>query len=393
MKRLLCIIALMFALVCMLTSCSDNEPTVSVNDDGFVVVNGVTTNIVANKDDVITVDDDGYVIVNGTKTEHKIHTTDEISVNEDGFVVVNGAVTEIIAYKDDIITVDANGYIVVNEVKTEFLALKGHKHILSEWTNNTATCEYDGTQTRNCTVTGCDYEETEVKKRNGHNFADCVCTVCGTKYSSGLEFEFLGIYYNFVGFGTCTDDEIVIPSEINGYPVIFNLEAFKYTDATKVTFLNGVKSLTMFGRLSNLKYIEIPESVEIIPIEEFIYDCRALVEINVSDKNQYYASVDGVLYSKDKTVIIAYPEGKNQAHYELPAGVVMIAPNAFALYSTTVFKEITIPRSVKYIGDNAFAYCASLTDIYYEGTEDEWNEINIVSDTFDNVTIHYNYTP
>lgn len=72
MKRLLCIIALMFSLACMLTSCSDNEPTVSVNDDSFVVVNGVTTNIVADKDDVVTVDDDGFVIVNGTKTEYKI---------------------------------------------------------------------------------------------------------------------------------------------------------------------------------------------------------------------------------------------------------------------------------------------------------------------------------
>ena len=71
MKRLLCIIALMFALVCMLTSCSNNEPTVSVNDGGFVVVNGVTTNIVVNKDDVILVTDDGYVVVNGIKTEYK----------------------------------------------------------------------------------------------------------------------------------------------------------------------------------------------------------------------------------------------------------------------------------------------------------------------------------
>ena len=120
MKRLLCIIALMFALVCMLTSCSDNEPTISVNDDGFVVVNGVTTNIVANKDDVITVDDDGYVIVNGTKTEHKIHTTDEISVNADGYVVVNGVTTGIIADKEDVVTADDDGFVIVNGTKTEY---------------------------------------------------------------------------------------------------------------------------------------------------------------------------------------------------------------------------------------------------------------------------------
>ncbi len=72
MKKLLCI-ALMFVLVFVLASCIVNEPT-------------------------ITVDADGYVNVNGVKTKHKIHTTDEISVNTDGYVVVNGTKTE---YKID----------------------------------------------------------------------------------------------------------------------------------------------------------------------------------------------------------------------------------------------------------------------------------------------------
>ncbi len=109
----------MLALVCTLASCKDNELTVTVNDDGYIVVNGVTTEILADKDDVITVDGDGYVVVNGTKTEHKIHTTDEISVNADGYVVVNGVVTEIVADKDDVITVDGDGFVVVNGTKTE----------------------------------------------------------------------------------------------------------------------------------------------------------------------------------------------------------------------------------------------------------------------------------
>ena len=63
MKRLLYCITLFLALVCALASCGDDEPTVSVNDDGYVVVNGVVTEIVADKDDVITVDNDGYLVV------------------------------------------------------------------------------------------------------------------------------------------------------------------------------------------------------------------------------------------------------------------------------------------------------------------------------------------
>ena len=119
MKKLLSVFLLTIMLLCVLTSCGEGIPTVEVNADGFVVVNGVTTNIVADKDDVISVDSDGYVIVNGVKTEHKIHTSDEISVNADGYVVVNDVTTNIVADKDDVISVDVDGYVIVNGVKTE----------------------------------------------------------------------------------------------------------------------------------------------------------------------------------------------------------------------------------------------------------------------------------
>lgn len=71
MKKPLSVFLLAIVLLCALTSCGYAEPTIEVNTDGFVVVNGVTTNIVADKDDVISVDTDGYVIVNGVKTEHR----------------------------------------------------------------------------------------------------------------------------------------------------------------------------------------------------------------------------------------------------------------------------------------------------------------------------------
>lgn len=94
MKKLLSVFLLAIVLLCTLTSCGYDEPTIEVNADG-------------------------YVIVNGIKTEHKIHTTDEISVNADGFVVVNGVTTNIVADKDDVISVDSDGYVIVNGIKTE----------------------------------------------------------------------------------------------------------------------------------------------------------------------------------------------------------------------------------------------------------------------------------
>lgn len=40
-------------------------------------------------------------------------------------------------------------------------------------------------------------------------------------------------------------------------------------------------------------------------------------------------------------------------------------------------KRITIPRSVNYIYQGSFEGCDSLEDIYYAGTEEEWNAITI----------------
>ena len=76
----------MLVLICALSACHIGAPTVEVNTDGYIVVNGNTTNIVADKDDVITTDADGYVIVNGVKTEYKVQSNDQCihSFNADG---------------------------------------------------------------------------------------------------------------------------------------------------------------------------------------------------------------------------------------------------------------------------------------------------------------------
>ena len=58
--------------------------------------------------------------------------------------------------------------------------------------------------------------------------------------------------------------------------------------------------------------------------------------------------------------------------------------------------SIVIPDSVTSIGAWAFGNCYSLTDIYFTGTESEWNAITKGSDWDSGTpayTLHFNYVP
>ncbi len=72
-------------------------------------------------------------------------------------------------------------------------------------------------------------------------------------------------------------------------------------------------------------------------------------------------------------------------------GVTSIGGDAFRFY--TNLKDVTIPDSVTSIGYCSFYGCTSITDVYYTGTEEQWNKISIANynDSLLNATIHYNY--
>ncbi len=62
----------------------------------------------------------------------------------------------------------------------------------------------------------------------------------------------------------------------------------------------------------------------------------------------------------------------------LPSGISRLSSGAFA--GCNSLRNITIPNSVRMIKQGTFAGCTSLENVYYEGTRDEWNAVEIVHD-------------
>ena len=132
---------------------------------------------------------------------------------------------------------------------------------------------------------------------------------------------------------------------------------------TSIEIPEGVTSIGSyaFDNCSSLTSIEIPEGVTSIGQSAF-NGCSGLTSIEVNDNNNYYCDVDGVLYNKEKSILIKYPEGKEDVtSYIIPEGVTSIGIQAF--YGCSKLTSIDLPNTLTSIGTSAFYNCSSLTSI------------------------------
>ncbi len=114
-----------------------------------------------------------------------------------------------------------------------------------------------------------------------------------------------------------------------------------------------------FYECSNLNSVTIPNTVKTIGDQSF-YLCSSLKNIDVDSENTEFSSVDGVLYNKDISTLIRFPEAKTEIS-AIPNSVTAIGNKAFK--NCIGLTSITIPNSVTTIGDQAFAGCSGLTSI------------------------------
>ncbi len=161
-------------------------------------------------------------------------------------------------------------------------------------------------------------------------------------------------------FQACTSlENVTIPGSVTS----IELSAFENCKSlTDVTLSQGVTNIGQcaFSGCESLTDIEIPNSVTSMSSDAFDY-CNALENIIVNSENTTYSDMDGVLFDKEQTNLVRYPEGRTAANYIIPYGVTTIGNSAFK--HCTFLTTVDIPNSVTQMGWHVFQYCASLTSI------------------------------
>lgn len=119
------------------------------------------------------------------------------------------------------------------------------------------------------------------------------------------------------------------------------------TTITEVTIPKTIKN-TGFGK---------EDGVTINPFG----GCLSMESIDVEEDNPILCSVDGILFNKDKTILVGYPAGSFRESYTVPDGVKATAAGAFC-YSQHL-KKVVLPENMETLSFNLFGNSKMLEEV------------------------------
>jgi len=145
-----------------------------------------------------------------------------------------------------------------------------------------------------------------------------------------------------------------------------------------------------FYHAYNLLTLNIPSSVTSIGSNAFRETINLLsVTVDISN-NDYSSDNYGVLFNKNKTVVINYPAGNTVTSYIIPSSVTNIGCGAF--YNANNLVSISIPNSVITIEDGAFEYTINMLSITIPSSINSIGLYTFYGSGIRNVTFETYYT-
>lgn len=159
-------------------------------------------------------------------------------------------------------------------------------------------------------------------------------------------------------------------------------------------------SNSMFNRCSSLSEINIPESVTLVDENAFrqctsltelfipknvatigevmVFGCTSLQNIKVDEANSHYTDIDGVVVTKDKTHLVAYPGARTDV-YVMPESITDI--EGYVFNSNSKLSGIVFSKNLKTIGMAAFYGCPGLTELDFPETLESIGDMAFFTDS------------
>lgn len=203
---------------------------------------------------------------------------------------------------------------------------------------------------------------------------DDTCTITSSSYASGVVVipEKIGSYKVtalgaggmnniFGGNSNNTVTSVTIPNSV----IAINDGAFRSSKMLESVIIpDSIISIgpQVFCDCTSLTNVTIPSSVISIDVSAF-FGCSSLTAINVNYENENYTSVDGILFNKDKTVLLRYPHAKAGSEYIVPDYVNSIGSNAFQDCGTQLNSIVIPDTAAGTIGEYAFDGCLGLESV------------------------------
>lgn len=154
-----------------------------------------------------------------------------------------------------------------------------------------------------------------------------------------------------------------------------SIEDGAFNGCNRLTTLEIPEGVTNIGGCAiagceKLESVSLPASLKTFGILNF-WCCPQLQRIDVSSENENFASVDGVLYTKDKKGVVACPWAKDRVTLVPCVEVV----KWLSFQGCEHLEALTLPKSVKTIESSAFKGCSKLKSLTFTGERPSAGEL------------------